>query len=297
MRWLELETAAQLAAAGTDAYRIASVRDCRIERFGDGVIISQTREDMPEDLVNELDAWLDGAGVTVAGIYVRQLVNAPGRDDAPRLLRGREGSALATAHENKLGYEIDFLAGYSCGLFPDQRANREILRDLGVKRLLNTFAYTCAFSVAAAATGAETLSLDLAKVSLARGRRNFEVNNLPLDGHRFIADDVFDVLPRLARRGEKFDALILDPPTFSRGQKGKVFRAEKDYGRLVELAAACAQPGAWMLLSTNCSSLDATSLREIAQTVLPGRLKFTASPAQPDVPAGQGSASVWVQLP
>lgn len=297
MRWLDLETAASLAASGTDAYRIASARECRIERFNDGVIISQTGEEVPADVLRELDSWLAAAKSNVSRIYVRQLVNAPGRDDVPRLLRGDASPHAAVAFENKLAYDIDFLAGYSCGLFPDQRANREVLRALGARRVLNTFAYTCAFSVAAAAGGAETLSLDLAKASLARGRRNFAINHLSLEGHRFIADDVFDVLPRLARRGEKFDALILDPPTFSRGQKGKVFRAEKDYGRLVELASACARPGAKMLLSTNCSSLDAASLREIASAALPGRLKFTPAPAQPDVPAGQGSATVWVQLP
>lgn len=296
MRWLNIETAARLAASGTDAYRIASAPDFRIERFGEGVILSQTREGDAEAVLPELEGWVAEAGLTVSRFYVRQLVNGPGRDDAPWRLKG-EGEAVTVARENGLGYEIDFLAGYSCGLFPDQRANREVLRGLGARRVLNMFAYTCAFSVAAAVSGAETMSLDLAKVSLARGRRNFELNELPLEGHRFIADDVFDVLPRLARRGEKFDALILDPPTFSRGQKGRVFRAEKDYGRLVELAFACAEPGAWMLLSTNCSSLDASGLRGIARAVLPGRLEFKASPAQPDVPAGQGSATVWVQVP
>lgn len=296
MKWLDHKTAADFAASGTDAYRVASRVDARIERFGSGIIISQATERDLDDCLRGLEKWSEDAGVAFSQVYLRELVQAPGRDDTPRLVRG-VGDTVITARERGLGYEVDFLAGYSCGLFPDQRANREVLGSLGARRVLNTFSYTCAFSVAAAASGAETLSLDLAKISLSRGRRNFEINSLPLDGHRFIADDVFDVLPRLARRGEKFDAIVLDPPTFSRGQKGRVFRAEKDYGRLVELAAACALPGAWMLLSTNCTSLDASRLRDIARTTLSGRLQFQASPAQPDVPAGQGSSTVWVQLP
>lgn len=296
MKWLDFAVAAELAAQGTDAYRIASGREGRIERFGTGIIISHQWEDVPEAWTDELMQWITRSEAGIAMIYQRQLVHAPGRDDAPRLLWGDPCLSRCLARENGLTFEVDLLAGYSCGLFPDQRANREKLVALKPKRVLNTFSYTCAFSVAAAASGSETLSVDLAKSSLGWGRRNFELNNLALDGHRFIADDVFDVLPRLARRGDRFDAIILDPPTFSRGRKGKVFRVEKDYIRLVELAAACAAPGAWLLLSTNYTGFDATSLREIAQAVLPGRLNFATSPTQPDVPAGQGAATVWVQL-
>ncbi len=296
MKWLDLSVAEELAAQGTDTYRIASGREGRIERFGSGIIISHPWDDVPEAWADELMQWITRSGAGIAMVYQRQLVQAPGRDDAPRLIWGDPNVSQCPARENGLIFAVDLLAGYSCGLFPDQRANREKLVALNPKRVLNTFSYTCAFSVAAAASSSETLSIDLAKASLGWGRRNFELNNLSLDGHRFIADDVFDVLPRLARRGDKFDAIILDPPTFSRGQKGKVFRVEKDYARLVELAAACATPGAWMLLSTNYTGFDATSLREVAQAVLPGRPRFTASPSQPDIPAGQGASTVWVQL-
>lgn len=296
MKWLDFAVAAGLESEGTDAYRIASGREGRIERYGSGIIISHQWNDVPEAWTDELMQWITRSGAGIAMVYQRKLVHAPGRDDVPRLITGDPHVWRCPARENGLTFAVDLLAGYSCGLFLDQRANREKLVALKPKRVLNTFSYTCAFSVAAAANGAETLSVDLAKASLGWGRENFELNNLSLDGHRFIADDVFDVLPRLARRSDKFDAIILDPPTFSRGQKGKVFRVEKDYARLVELAAACAAPGAWLLLSTNYTGFDATSLREIAQAVLPGRPKFSASPSQPDIPAGQGASTVWVQL-
>lgn len=295
MIWLDTAAAEALAREGTDAYRIATGPGCRIERFGDGIIVSHAAADGFPSAVAELERWLEAANVRVSAWYERKLVTAPGRDDAPRRFRGA-GSTSGLARENGLLFEIDFLAGYSCGLFPDQRSNRKKLRELAPKRMLNTFAYTCAFSVAAAAAGAQTLSLDVSKGSLERGRRNFGHNGLPLDGHRFIADDVFDVLPRLARRDERFDLIVLDPPTFSRGRKGRVFRAETGYGRLMELAAACLAPGGWILLSTNCSSLDSGALRQLALEHLPGSLEFAAPPPQPDVPVGGGSSTVWVRM-
>ena len=158
-------------------------------------------------------------------------------------------------------YGLDFAGGYSAGLFIDQRANRARLRALKPKRLLNTFAYTCSFSVVAALGGAETVSVDLSRRSLTRGEENFQRNGLdPKAGHRFIADDVLAVLPRLARRGEKFDAIILDPPTFSRNQAGAAFQVQRDFDRLVALALEVAAPGAKILLSVNHSAMRVADL-------------------------------------
>jgi Predicted SAM-dependent methyltransferases len=88
------------------------------------------------------------------------------------------------------------------------------VRHIAPRRLLNCFAYTCRFLSVRHAGGGTTLNIDVSKRSLTRGRENFALNNLPTMDHRFIADDVRAVLPRLARRGEKFEAIILDPPTF-----------------------------------------------------------------------------------
>jgi 23S rRNA (cytosine1962-C5)-methyltransferase len=170
------------------------------------------------------------------------------------LIHGNPASPKRIATERSLLFEVDFSLGYNPGLFTDQRANRVFLSDLAPKRLLNTFAHTCAFSVAAAASGAETLSVDISKSSLARGRRNFELNSLDTTGHRFVAEDVPTFLRRLAKRGEKFDAIILDPPTFGRGGGGKTFRFERDFPQLLADSLALSTPGASILLSTNCTS-------------------------------------------
>ena len=199
-------------------------------------------------------------------------------------------------------FGLDFGAGYSAGLFLDQRANRAVARTGDVRRLLNTFAYTCSFSVAAALAGAETVSVDLSKKSLDRGRENFALNGLdPIAerGHRFLADDVLEVLPRLARRGEKFDAIILDPPTFSRGNKGRKFQIEHDLEALFLAALEVAAPRARVLLSTNCTRLDRRALESIARYGLKiGRRAgdLHSEPELPDIPAAQCAQTLWVTL-
>src|SRR4029453_10159584 len=93
---------------------------------------------------------------------------------------------------------------------------------------------------------------------------NFALNNLSTIDQRFITDDVRSVLPRLARRGEKFDAIILDPPTFSRSPEGKSFQVQDDFERLLMSALAVADRDAHVLFSTNFSALG-----EVALEVMP----------------------------
>ncbi|MFZ4681071.1 MAG: class I SAM-dependent methyltransferase [Terrimicrobiaceae bacterium] len=297
MNWIAPGLVAELDAGGTTAHRICSAEEAWIERFGGTAVISIKQRDAADRLLGELDRWLERAEVSVPRIYLRHLVRQPRENDQPILLRGdAAASSRETVRESGLLYEVDFATGYSVGLFCDQRANRLHLRSLAPKRLLNTFSYTCAFSVAAAIEGAETLSIDLSKFSLTRGRRNFELNGLDAGTHRFLADDVLAVLPRLAGRGEKFDAIILDPPTFGRSSPRKAFRAARDYEDLIVQAVACASPGASILLSTNCSALSAEKLRSMGSRVARGKATFHREPPQPDFPIGHGSATVWMRL-
>ncbi len=187
---------------------------------------------------------------------------------------GEPVEAPFTIHENGLAYRIDFQGGYSQGLFLDQRDNRLALR----RRMnpggavLNCFAYTCAFSVAAAAGGARTVSVDLSRRSLDWGRENFRLNGFDPDegdAHRFLAGDVFDALQRLARRGERFDTIILDPPTFARDRKGRVFRVADDFGTLAALAAPLLTADGALLCSSNARSLTAPGFRQMILTALP----------------------------
>ena len=126
-------------------------------------------------------------------------------------------------------------AGYSQGLFLDQRGNRRRVRErvCAGERVLNCFSYTCGFSVAAAMGGAITTSLDLPGPYLDWGKRNFTHNGMDPSDHYFCKGDAMHWLQRFAKQGRRFQGVILDPPTFSRSADG-VFRAGKDYARLVD---------------------------------------------------------------
>lgn len=296
MKWLAPAHAAELASEGTTAFRVASGDDQWIECFGESVLLSLKDPALAGERVRELDRWLGDAGIPISRVFIRHLVRQPREKDRPALWRGDPGEpASGVVRENGLRYEVNFDAGYSVGLFCDQRANRRFLQSLAPARVLNTFAYTCAFSVAAAARGAETLSVDLSKSSLARGRRNFELNHIAPANHRFLADDVLSVLPRLIQRGATYDAIILDPPTFGRSSPRRAFRAERDYEGLVAMALGCAAPGAWILLSTNCSSLSVAKLRAMASRVARGKASFHQEPPEPDFPPGHGAATIWMR--
>ena len=167
------------------------------------------------------------------------------------------------AHEEGLAYVIRPGEGLSTGLFPDMREGRARVRAWAAgRRVLNTFAYTCGFGVAAAAGGAtRVLNLDLSKSVLEWGQANYRANGFEPDPHDFVFGDVFDWLVRLAKRGDRFDLVILDPPGFSR-TKSRAFSAARDYGELAGLAARVTAPGGSILACCNVAELPWKSFRE-----------------------------------
>lgn len=207
----------------------------------------------------------------------------PEHKESPVHLCGSEVTAPFLIQENHLSFEISFQSGYSQGIFLDQRNNRaEVIRRMrpGL-RLLNTFAYTGAFSVAAASAGAETTTLDLSQPYLDWARRNFTHNGLDPAEHHFCRGNTFQWLRRFAKSGRTFDAVILDPPTFSRDETGRVFRVGRDFGELAALALTVLAPDGWLLCCTNCRSLspDAFDRQLRAATPRPPRLHHAPMPA------------------
>jgi 23S rRNA (cytosine1962-C5)-methyltransferase len=299
-RWIDPNLQAEFEAASTTTHRLYSSSEVWVERLGLDVLISHKNEVARDRAWAGLRAWETKSGFRRQRVFSRFLPKQNNDRVAPQLIEGDASLPLETVVlENGLSYGIDFAAGYAAGLFIDQRANRAHLRSLQPKRVLNTFAYTCSFSVAAAIAGAETLSIDLSKKSIERGKANFQLNQLPLDGHRFIADDVLDVLPRLAKRGEKFDAIILDPPTFSLGNKGRRWKVEEQMEDLLKAALELAQRHSSILISTNCTKLDRAALERSAKFALKlNRISgsFHCTSPLPDFPPGHGAQTLWLTL-
>jgi len=298
--WIDPTLLRDFQAEATDAHRLCTLEGGWVERFGWDILISFKRVLTREQLVAELQSWASSVGFQVGRIFVRFVPRKSEDREPPRLICGDPGKGLQTiATERHLKFGIDFATGYSPGLFLDQRENRRYVRHIRPRRLLNCFAYTCSFSVSAANVGAATLNVDLSKKSLARGRENFALNGLPTIEHRFVADDVRAVLPRLARKGEKFDVIILDPPTFSRSPGGKRFQIEHDFESLLIDALELAERDTHVLLSTNCSTLREHALEVMARYCLKAtrRAGTFHRPAQlPDFPPSAGASSIWLTL-
>jgi 23S rRNA (cytosine1962-C5)-methyltransferase len=153
--------------------------------------------------------------------------------------------------------------GLSTGLFPDMRGGRARVRAWAAgRRVLNCFAYTCGFGVAAAAGHARrVLNLDLSRAALAWGEENYRLNGFEPNPHDFVYGDVFDWLVRLARRRELFDLVILDPPGFSR-TKSRSFNATHDYANLAGMAARVAARDALLLACCNVAELPWRAFRD-----------------------------------
>jgi 23S rRNA (cytosine1962-C5)-methyltransferase len=113
-----------------------------------------------------------------------------------------------------------------------------------------------------------------------------------------MADDVMSVLPRMARRGEKFSAIILDPPTFSRSESG-AFQVERHFEKLLLAALEVADRNAHILLSTNCSTLREHALEVMGRYCLKVSRragKFHRTEPLPDLPPGTGASTIWLSL-
>jgi len=298
--WIDPALHRDFIAEQTDALRLCTCPDGWAERFGVDVLLSYKTDAALERIKTELCLWALNVDFKFRRVFARFLPKQNTDREAPRLILGDPGTNLeSTALERTLHYGIDFAAGYSVGLFIDQRENRRFVREIAPRTLLNCFAYTCSFSVAAATVGAMTVSIDLSKKSLARGRENFALNSVPTNDHRFLVDDVMEVLPRLARRGEKFDVIVLDPPTFSRSHRGKAFQVEQDFETLLLAALEVAEREARILLSTNCSTLQERALEVMARYCLKVTRRagiFHREPSLPDFPPKVGAATLWLTL-
>jgi 23S rRNA (cytosine1962-C5)-methyltransferase len=259
-----------------------------------GLIIDDFAGRWMVQTLGELEPALDPA-VGYRSLYWKPLLKTC--KASPKHLGGELLAEPFYVRESGLKFEIDFQSGYSPGLFLDQRINRRKLSGLASgKTLLNAFSYTCAFGVAAAKSGASTVNLDLSRHYLDWGKRNYEINRLRADDHDFIYGEVFDWLGRFHRRGRKFDVIVLDPPTFSRDRKSKVFRIEDDYGALAGLAAQCLHRDGLLFCSTNFRGMTFDEFLRILRTAVARPFKTVAGSMPPDFTGDNYLKTVWMQF-
>jgi len=241
---------------------------------------------------NDLYAWLKGQDKTV---YWKQLDKNQKLN--PTLLFGPPVTGTFFAKESDIQYHISLESGYSQGIFLDQRDNRSLVKQYSNpgETVLNTFAYTGAFSVCAALSGATTTTLDLSQPYLDWAKNNFKANQLDPTQHHFCKGDTIHWLKRFARQNRTFHGIILDPPTFSRDQKGNVFRVEKDYHTLIELAMRCLAPSGWILASTNCRKMNLSDFTQEVNKGITQPVQITEQPMPEEYTGEAYLKSLWLR--
>jgi 23S rRNA (cytosine1962-C5)-methyltransferase len=246
----------------TDVFRLANAEGDGLP----GVTIDVYREHLVVSLYDDTalaarDTILDGAfALGPAGIYLKlrpkhasRIVDGKSEQFAPKEpVRGAPAPEPLIVHELGLPYEARLGEGLSTGVFLDQRENRRRVREMSKDlTVLNLFAYTCPFTVAAAAGGAKkTVSVDVSRGALEWARKNLDRIGADPEAHLLVEADAIKWLDKGAERHGPFDLVILDPPSFATTKHTR-FSAESDYKKL---AAACLRvlgPSGRLLACTN----------------------------------------------
>lgn len=282
-----------ILGADTDAVRLVdgegdSLPNICLETFAGRWLLSSSSDRVPP----ALGEWLRDRNVAV---YAKRLdMHAK---ELPAWICGARCDEPFLICENGLKFEISFQSGYSQGIFLDQRDNRSELRRMvgSGKKVLNSFAYTGAFSVAAAAAGAETTTLDLSQPYLDWAKRNFLHNDLDPQAHHYCKGDTFHWLSRFAKQGRKFDGIVLDPPTFSRDKDGRVFRVEENFGELVALAEKVLAPDGWILCCTNFRQMTPREFEKQLISSLSRNYAVKHAPMPADFTGEKYLKSVWLR--
>lgn len=174
-----------------------------------------------------------------------------------------------------LTFSLKLMGFKHTGLFPEQAVNWDRMMKLisGAGReisVLNLFGYTGAASVACLKAGAKVCHVDSAKAMVERAGENVILSGLDNSGMRYIIDDCFKFCQREIRRGKKYDAIILDPPSFGRGPNGEKWKIEEGISELCELVAKLLSDNPlFVCLNSYTTGLQPTVMANILKLTLP----------------------------
>lgn len=205
----------------------------------------------------------------------RYLVNAPSEivlGAMPEQVFARRGNLLFNLHLN---------AQQNSGYFLDIEAGRQwVEKNVAGKRVLNLFAYTCAFSVVAVAAGADkVVNVDMSSPALNLGRANHQLNNFPKDKTEYVAENILKSWSRVKKPGP-YDVVIIDPPSYQKGS----FIAEKDYAKVIRRLPELMPNGGLVLACLNAPELSDEFLRQQFEEQLPDAEFVERLAAHPDFP-------------
>jgi 23S rRNA (cytosine1962-C5)-methyltransferase len=282
-----------------DVYRLVhgagdALPGVELDRYGDfGVLALRS-----DEAVARRESLLSAAmSLGLTGVYLKlrpkqanEIADTRRQDVAPpQAVAGRDAPDPLVVHEGELHFESRLGDGLSTGLFLDQRdARRWLSQSSQHASVLNLFCYHAAFTVAAIAGGASrTVSVDASGAALAQARRNITLATRGGD-HKLVKEDA---LAMLERSRERFDVIVLDPPSYAT-TKQSTFRAAHDYGRLAGAALARLRPGGQLLACTNHRGIVRAKfvreLRDAAKAVGARIARTTELRPAVDFPASPG---------
>lgn len=182
-------------------------------------------------------------------------------------------------HYKDLTFNLKLMGFKHTGLFPEQASNWDILinkikESKRKVKVLNLFAYTGGASVAALYAGASVVHVDSSKGMVDWAKENVKSSNLEDRPIRYIVDDVKKFVKREIRRGNKYDIIIMDPPSFGRGSSGEVWDIEKDLYSLVEDCTQILSENPIMfLINSYTTGLSMSVLENILNMTVANRFK------------------------
>lgn len=228
-----------------------------VDKFSDVLVVQSLAlgiDRWKEVLIRSLKDCLLADGISIRGVYERSDVKVR-RQEGMELYKGFLGpefSTLVEIEENGVKYQVDIKDGQKTGFFLDQKYNRLAIQRLCKDaRVLDCFTHTGSFALNAGIAGAQSvLGVDASSRAVDQATANAKLNSLE-DRVKFICEDVFELLPKLEEKGEKFDVVILDPPAFTKS-RSSVKNAVKGYREINLRAMKLVKEGGF-LATCSCS--------------------------------------------
>ena len=247
-----------------------------VDKFSDVLVVQSLAlgiDRMKDTIVSLLKKVLLEDGIAVRGVYERSDAKVREQEGMERT-KGFLGEPFDTEVEiveNGVRYLVDVKDGQKTGFFLDQKYNRLAVQRLCRNaRVLDCFTHTGSFALNAGIAGArEVTGVDASELGVEQARKNAELNHLE-DRVKFICEDVFELLPELEAKGEKYDVIILDPPAFTKS-RNSVKNAVKGYREINLRAMKLVKDGGY-LATCSCShfmtyELFTKTLHQAAQNV------------------------------
>ncbi len=240
-----------------------------IDKFSDVLVVQSLALGMDrwkEIIVETVKKVLAEDGILIRGVYERSDAKERTKEGMERVkgFIGREFDTFVEITENQVKYIVDIAEGQKTGFFLDQKYNRKaVWKVCRGKKVLDCFTHTGSFALNAAKAGATSvLGVDASELAVARAKENARLNGLD-ERAEFICADVFELLPELERRGEKYDVVILDPPAFTKSRES-VKKAAKGYKEINLRGMKLVKDGGYL---ATCSCSHFMSQELFAQTI------------------------------